>query len=175
MIFSFHSAKWRTLTTYSVLWVSTCQCEISVKYKIVALSLFINDLLEKYIYLNVKLTATYLLFLLFWNIWNFDKSNIKDYYVHVFNYLYSKYKFYMYTLRIRDVMHNVLEFSVRQIEYPIGGSSKKSRYVYFLLIVFCVILLFAINVFSVTTMVTWCHNSTIWCHNSSTIANTNRK
>ncbi len=38
------------------------------------------------------------------------------------------------------------EFSVPQIEYPLGGSSKKCSHVYFLLQVFWVILLFEINV-----------------------------
>ncbi len=35
-----------------------------------------------------------------------------------------------------------MEFSVPQIEYPLGGSSKKGSHVYFLLQVFWVILLF---------------------------------
>ncbi len=38
-----------------------------------------------------------------------------------------------------------LEFSVLQIEYPLGGSSKKGNHVYFLLQVFWVILLFDIK------------------------------
>ncbi len=37
-------------------------------------------------------------------------------------------------------------FSVSEIEYPIGGGSKKGRLVYFLLDVFWVVLLFDINV-----------------------------
>ncbi len=36
----------------------------------------------------------------------------------------------------------VFQFSVPQIEYPLGGSSKKGGHVYFLLQVFWVILLF---------------------------------
>ncbi len=39
-----------------------------------------------------------------------------------------------------------IQFSVPQIEYPLGGSSKKGSHVYFLLQVFWVILLFDINV-----------------------------
>ncbi len=35
-----------------------------------------------------------------------------------------------------------IQFSVPQIEYPLGGSSKNSSHVYFLLQVFWVILLF---------------------------------
>ncbi len=35
-----------------------------------------------------------------------------------------------------------IEFSVPQIEYPLGGSTKKGSHVYFLLTVFRVILLF---------------------------------
>ncbi len=35
-----------------------------------------------------------------------------------------------------------MQFSVPQIEYPIGGSTKNGSHVYFLLQVFCVILLF---------------------------------
>ncbi len=38
------------------------------------------------------------------------------------------------------------QFSEPQIEYPLGGSSKKSSHVYFLLQVFWVILLYDINV-----------------------------
>ncbi len=38
------------------------------------------------------------------------------------------------------------QFSEPQIEYPLGGSSKKSIHVYFLLQVFWVILLYDINV-----------------------------
>ncbi len=38
------------------------------------------------------------------------------------------------------------QFSVPQIEYPLGGSSKKGSHVYFVLQVFWVILLFDINV-----------------------------
>ncbi len=34
------------------------------------------------------------------------------------------------------------QFSIPQIQYPLGGSSKKGSHVYFLLQVFCVILLF---------------------------------
>ncbi len=37
---------------------------------------------------------------------------------------------------------NLVQFSVPQIEYPLGGSSKKGSHVYFLLQVFWVILLF---------------------------------
>ncbi len=37
---------------------------------------------------------------------------------------------------------NSIQFSVAQIEYPLGGSSKKGSHVYFLLKVFCIILLF---------------------------------
>ncbi len=74
------------------------------------------------------------------------------------------------------------QFSVPQIEYPLGGSSKKCSHVSFLLqvcwviLLFCqIVLLFDINVF---LMLPWWpvhHNSTIWCHNSSTIAIINRK
>ncbi len=39
----------------------------------------------------------------------------------------------------------LLQFSEPQIEYPLGGSSKKGSHVYFLLQVFWVILLFDIN------------------------------
>ncbi len=39
-----------------------------------------------------------------------------------------------------------LQFSVPQIEYPLGGSSKNGSHVYFVLQVFRVILLFDINV-----------------------------
>ncbi len=38
------------------------------------------------------------------------------------------------------------QFSVPQIEYPLGGSSKTGSHVYFLLQVFWVVLLFDINV-----------------------------
>ncbi len=38
------------------------------------------------------------------------------------------------------------QFSVSQIKYPLGGSSKKGSHVYFLLQVFRIILLFDINV-----------------------------
>ncbi len=38
------------------------------------------------------------------------------------------------------------QFSIPQIEYPLGGSSKKGSHVYFLLQVFWVLLLFDINV-----------------------------
>ncbi len=34
------------------------------------------------------------------------------------------------------------QFSVPQVEYPLGGSSKKGSHIYFLLQVFCIILLF---------------------------------
>ncbi len=54
-----------------------------------------------------------------------------------------------------------LQFSVPRIEYLLGGSSKKGSYVYFLLQVFCVILLFCHKCCSDATMVTQCHNSTI--------------
>ncbi len=67
------------------------------------------------------------------------------------------------------------EFSVPIIEYPPGGSSKKCSHVNFLLYVFWVILLSCYNCCSDTTMVTWCHNSTIWRHNSSSMAIINRK
>ncbi len=43
----------------------------------------------------------------------------------------------LYIVMIRD--H--LKFSVPQIEYPLGGSSKKGSHVYFLLIVAMVLLL----------------------------------
>ncbi len=74
------------------------------------------------------------------------------------------------------------QFSVPQIEYPLGDSSKKRSHVYFLLPVFWVILLFCqigllfdINVADAATMVTWCHNSTICGYNSSTMATISRK
>ncbi len=41
-----------------------------------------------------------------------------------------------------DMCTRLSQFSVPQIEYPLGGSSKKGRHVYFLLQVFWVILLF---------------------------------
>ncbi len=63
------------------------------------------------------------------------------------------------------------KFSVPQIEYSLGGSSKKGSHVYFPLQVFWVILLFDIY----ATMVTWCRNSIIWRHNSSTMTTINRK
>ncbi len=71
--------------------------------------------------------------------------------------------------------YSVYEFSVPQIEYPLGGSSKKGSHVYFLLHVFWVILLFCQKCCSDATMVIWCHNSTIWCHYSSTMSTITRK
>ncbi len=44
------------------------------------------------------------------------------------------------------VLSRYPEFSVPQIKYPLGGSSKTGMHVYFLLQVFWVILLFDINV-----------------------------
>ncbi len=70
------------------------------------------------------------------------------------------------------------QFSVPQLEYPLGWSWKKGSHVYILLQVFWVIwliLLFDINVVLMPSMLTWCHNSTIWRHNSSTMATINRK
>ncbi len=46
----------------------------------------------------------------------------------------------------------MMQFSVPQIEYPLGGSSTKDSDVYFLLQVFWVILLFDINI---VLMLTW--------------------
>ncbi len=54
--------------------------------------------------------------------------------------------------------HHCSQFSVPQIEYPLGGSSKKGSHVYFLLQVFWVILLFDINV---VLMLRWWHDVTI--------------
>ncbi len=56
-----------------------------------------------------------------------------------------------FTVRSYDQMSHAyklhtLQFSVSQIDYPLGGSSKKGSHVYFLLQVFWVILLFDINV-----------------------------
>ncbi len=50
------------------------------------------------------------------------------------------------------------QFSVPQIEYPIGGSSKKGSHVYFRLQVFWVVLLFDINV---VLMLPWWPDVTI--------------
>ncbi len=76
---------------------------------------------------------------------------------------------------------NVMQFSVPQIEYPLGGSSNKGSHVYFLLPnLLCNIIILS-NCTTVgykcsdPTMVTWCHNSTIWRHNSSAMATINRK
>ncbi len=49
----------------------------------------------------------------------------------------------------------VSQFSVAQIEYPLGGSNKRSSHVYFLLQVFWIILLFDINV---VLMLPWWHD-----------------
>ncbi len=49
------------------------------------------------------------------------------------------------TMEIISELFNI-QLSVPQIEYPLGGSSKKGSHVYFLLQVFWVILLFEINV-----------------------------
>ncbi len=40
------------------------------------------------------------------------------------------------------LIEQYIQFSVPQIEYPLGGSSKKGSHVYFLLQDFCAILLF---------------------------------
>ncbi len=53
---------------------------------------------------------------------------------------------------------------------PNRGSSKIGSHVYFLLQVFCVLLLFCRKCCSDATMVTLCQNSTIWHYNSSTMA-----
>ncbi len=49
------------------------------------------------------------------------------------------------TIKIHDIISSqkvkMSEFSVPQIEYPLGGSSKKGSHVYFLLIVAMVLLL----------------------------------
>ncbi len=75
-------------------------------------------------------------------------------------------------LQISITALSSIQFSVPQIEYPLGGSSKKGSHVYFLLQVFWVILLF----FSNCTIVWYkCQNSTIWRHNSFTMATLNRK
>ncbi len=50
------------------------------------------------------------------------------------------------------------QFSVPQLEYPLGGSSKKGSHIYFLLQVFWVILLFDINV---VLMLPWWPDVTI--------------
>ncbi len=42
---------------------------------------------------------------------------------------------------LSTIMVGKVEFSVPQIEYPLGGSSKKGSHVYFLLIVGMVLLL----------------------------------
>ncbi len=52
----------------------------------------------------------------------------------------------------------VCQFSVSQIEYPLGGSTKKGCHVYFLLQLFWVILLFDINV---VLMIPWWPDVTI--------------
>ncbi len=61
--------------------------------------------------------------------------------------------------------HNTKQFSVPQIEYPLGGSSKKCSHVYFLLqdfwviLLFCqIVLLFEINV---VLMLLWWPDVTI--------------
>ncbi len=69
----------------------------------------------------------------------------------------------------------MIQFSVPQIQYPLGGNSQKRSHVYFLLQVFWVKIIVWYKCRSDATVVTWCHNSTIWCHNSSTMANINRK
>ncbi len=49
-----------------------------------------------------------------------------------------------------------MQFSVPQIEYPLGGSSKKGSHVYFLLQVFWVILLFCqiVQLFDINVVLT---------------------
>ncbi len=58
-----------------------------------------------------------------------------------------------------DQGNNSIQFSVPQIKYPLGGSSKKGSHVYFLLQVFWVILLFCQIVLlfdiNVVLMVPW--------------------
>ncbi len=61
-----------------------------------------------------------------------------------------------------------LEFSVPQIEYPLGGNSKKGSHVYFLLQFFWITLLFDINVDlmlpwwpDVTIVVPWQHQQEV--------------
>ncbi len=43
--------------------------------------------------------------------------------------------------RISYFIFEILQFSLSQIEYPLGGSSKKGSHVYFLLIVAMILLL----------------------------------
>ncbi len=56
------------------------------------------------------------------------------------------------------LLHGALPFSVPQIEYPLGGSSKTGSHVYFMLQIFWVILLFDINV---VLMLPWWPDVTI--------------
>ncbi len=69
----------------------------------------------------------------------------------------------------------VLEFSVPQIEYPLGGSRKKGSHVYFLLIVpwyyYCDVRLHYCDI--TTTFIS--DNSTIWQNNNITQKACNRK
>ncbi len=70
--------------------------------------------------------------------------------------------------------HNMYQFSVSQIEYPLGGSSKKGSHVYFLLIVVMLLLLWRqIYYCDIRTFIS--NNSTIWQNNSITQQTCNRK
>ncbi len=79
----------------------------------------------------------------------------------------------MQTLPICPICIDTVNSQYPQIEYTLGGISKKGSHAYFLLQVFWVIVWY--KHCSDVTIVTWCHNSTIRCHNSSTMATINRK
>ncbi len=66
--------------------------------------------------------------------------------VHGCRFFYSQYQIWPFLAGVQSECTIVdrqtdIQFSVPQIEYPLGGSSKKGSHVYFLLIVAMVLLL----------------------------------